>query len=198
MLAWFSRPLNLSEFLTRWERTGIDYDPETPIDATWHVDSSETDLGPAEDARLFAAAVETLFRYDCYPGNVLAAHAPFIEENRPPRPGDRILQRIRVLPFFLDAVTLNIVTAAWHETDRRGFTVHTSSRHFEVGEWTSGVVRRPGGRITFLTHSISRPAPTLPAIAHGFARALQLRAKRLSGPYFRSQVLKQAGQGEKA
>ena len=175
MLIWFQKRLDLYALLEKWRKTGSNYDPDQPIDATWQVDGYEVPLGHAHSA--YEPAVHRLFRYDLYPSNVLEAAADFIKEDRMPAFGDRIVQRIRVIPGILSAVTMNIVSSVWHEHDRRGFTAVTSEEHYLMGEWTATVSRKRSGEAVLMIHAISRPSKRMPVFAGPLARRLQVRAQ---------------------
>ena len=133
MYAWFSRRIDLDAVLDDWRTTGSNFDPEQPIDGNWHVDGNDVELGPAGDDALFDAAVCALFRYAIYPHALMQVSADFLQEGRPPHPGDRILQRIHLIPGLLDVLTMNIVSSVWHEQNRRGFTLRATQKRATNG-----------------------------------------------------------------
>lgn len=188
MLIWFSKKINLYDILDLWRSEGSNYKPDQPIDNSWYVDGFEVVLGTSDEHTLFDRAVQRLFRYNFYPDSVLKSAASFIRDDRPPEVGDRVVQRIRVIPGILDAVTMNIVQSVWHEPDRRGFTMVTGEPQYEMGEWTASISRKPDGAIALVVRVISKPSNRLPAIAGGFARSLQKRAHRLALESFSSAV----------
>jgi uncharacterized protein (UPF0548 family) len=180
MLIWFSKKIDLYAILDQWSSEGSNYEPGHPVDSSWYVDSFEVALGTSDENSLFDRAVQRLYRYKFYPDSVLKAVANFVRDDRPPEVGDHVVQRIRVIPGILDAVTMNIVKSVWHEPDRRGFTMVTGEQQYEMGEWTASISRKPDGEITLTVRVVSKPSNRLPAIAGGFARGLQKRAHRLA------------------
>lgn len=159
-----------------------------PVDKSWYVDHYEVALGTANEVGLFDEAVRRLFRYAFYPESLVAVAAAFIRDERPPEAGERIVQRIRVIPGILDAVTMNIVTSVWQEPDRNGFTLVTSEQQYESGEWTASIVRNPDGEVLLLVCVISRPSKRLRLPGRVFARALQKYAQSLALKTFRNAV----------
>lgn len=188
MLIWFSKKIDLYAILDHWRGAGSNYEPDQPVDNSWYVDGFEVVLGTSDEHTLFDRAVQRLFRYNFYPDSVLKSAANFIRDDRPPEVGDRVVQRIRVIPGILDAVTMNIMKSVWHEPDRKGFTMVTSERQYEMGEWTASISRKPDGEIALVVRVISKPSNRVPAIAGGFARSLQKRAHRLALESFSSAV----------
>ena len=188
MLAWFSREIDLYAVLEQWCEAGTNYDPGRPIDKSWYVDRYEVALGTSDEDALFDKAVRRLFQYAFYPESFVAVAAAFIRDERPPDEGERIVQRIRIIPGILDAVTMNIVKSVWQEPDRKGFTLVTSEQQYESGEWTASIVRNPGGEVLLLVTVVSKPSKRLPLPGRIFARALQKHAHSLALKTFRNAV----------
>lgn len=184
MLEWFPRPRPLEKDLDAIGHPPINFDPEQPIDNTWHVDQRELFLG-LDESGLFRRAVDLLLHYHFYPPSVLHHASDFARENRALRFGDRIVQRIHVIPGLLDVVTMNRVTATLAEPHRIGFTYTTTEHHLETGEWSATVVRKRNGQVALFMLAISKPAVPMPLWARPFARALQLRAHRLGFQHFK-------------
>lgn len=188
MFVWFSREVDLYAVLDEWRGLRRNYRPGELVDDSWYVDRYEVLLGNADNHGLFDMAVRRLFRYAFYPESFVAVAGDFIRENRPPEVEERIVQRVRVIPGVVDAVTMNIVESVWQEPDRQGFTLVTSERQYERGEWTASVVREPGGEVLLQVCVVSRPSQRLPLPARIFARALQKHAHRLGLKRFASAV----------
>jgi len=188
MLAWFSRKIDLYEVLDQWCGIGSNYEPGRPVDKSWYIDRYEVALGPSDENALFDKAVRRLFSYAFYPESFVAIAGAFIRDERPPEAGECIVQRVRVIPGILDAVTMNIVRSVWQETDRQGFTLVTSEQQYETGEWTASIVRNPDGEILLLVSVVSRPSKRLPLPGRVFARALQKHAHSLALRTFRNAV----------
>ncbi len=188
MLIWFSRKIDLYAVLNEWRDAGSNYEPGRVVDNSWYVDTYEVALGTSDDGALFDNAVRRLFLYAFYPESFVAVAANFIRDKRPPEVGESVVQRIRVIPGILDAVTMNIVKSVWQDPERQGFTLVTSERQFELGEWTASVVRNPGGEIALLVRVVSKPSKRVPFLARGFARGLQKHAHMLALKSFSSAV----------
>ena len=188
MLAWFSRKIDLYAILEQWCEAGSNFEPARSVDKHWYVDRYEVALGTSDEDALFDKAVQRLFRYSFYPESFVAVAAGFIRDERPPEKGERIVQRVRVIPGILDAVTMNIVKSVWQEPDRTGFTLVTSERQYETGEWTASIARNPGGEVLLLVAVISRPSKRLLLPARIFARALQKHAHSLALKTFTNAV----------
>jgi uncharacterized protein (UPF0548 family) len=140
LLIWFSRHVDLYALLDQWADAGSNYEPRGVVDDSWYVDRYEIVLGAVGGGRMFDEAVRRLFRYDFYPQSFVRIAADFLRNDRPPQVGERVVQRVRVIPGVLDAVTMNIVSAVWEEPDRKGFTLVTSERQYETGEWTASIL----------------------------------------------------------
>ncbi len=184
MLEWFPKSPPLETYLDKLGQPGNNFNPEQPIDNTWHVDQHEIPLGfdqkpgPDQDD-LFERAVHLLLRYQFYPTSVLHHTSDFARENRNLRFGDRIVQRIHAIPFLLDVITMNRITATFAEPNRIGFTYTTTEHHLEMGEWTATVLRKRDGQVALVMYAVSKPGPKMPLWAMPFSRAVQIRAHRL-------------------
>jgi len=176
MLVWFSRTVDLYAMLDEWRGESSNYDHDDSIDGRWYSDNHETELSRSTDRVLYEKAARRLLGYRYYPDSVLTFVADFTRYDRLPLPGDRIVQRIRVIPFLLDAITMNIVKSVWHDADSSGFTIVTSEHHYEMGDWTAVISNTATGQITLGVRVTSRPSDRLPFFARGFARNLQMRA----------------------
>jgi len=200
MLVWFSKKVNLYAILDQWRNEVSNYDPNhtaaSTADNDWYMDNYEVALGTSDDHTLYDRAVRRLFRYRCYPESVLDAEANFIRDDRAPEPGDQIAQRIKVIPFILDAVAMNIVHSVWREPDNSGLTITTSEKHYEVGEWTATISRKPDGEIALIVRVISRSRNQFPFVARVFARILQKRAHRLAWRSFALELRERGAESE--
>jgi uncharacterized protein (UPF0548 family) len=188
VLAWFSRKIDLYAVLDRWCEAGSNYEPGRVVDKSWYVDRYEVALGTSDDDTLFDEAVQRLFRYAFYPESFVAVAATFIRDERPPKVGERIVQRVRVIPGILDAVTMNIVKSVWQEPDSKGYLLVTSEQQYETGEWSASVARNPDGEVLLLVAVVSRPSKRLLLPARIFARALQKHAHSLALRTFRNAI----------
>jgi uncharacterized protein (UPF0548 family) len=182
MFLWFNQPASLPQLLDAWGQPAFNYDPNQPTDASWKVDIYEMPLPEPPDPQGFDRLSERLFRYEFYPPGVLTHASDASLASRPLRTGDRIIQRIRVIPGILDYVSLNVVSAVVYEARRRGFTCRTTARHLEQGEWSAFVIRRKSGEAALLVQSVSKAR--LPFFMRPYARLLQKRAHRLGIAHF--------------
>lgn len=180
MLVWFKQDVELYKMLELWRDEQSNYDPQEPKNSSWFVDEFSVPLGTASDDRVFERAAIRLLRYKFYPTSVLHAAATFIRERRAPRPGEHIVQRVKVIPGLVDAVTMNIVTDVCDEPNRCGFRIVTSNQQYEKGEWSAYITRTESGDVSLDVKVVSKPATPLPFISSSFARALQRRAHRLA------------------
>jgi uncharacterized protein (UPF0548 family) len=184
MYRWFDTPNNDEEYLKQWKDAKSNFMPEQPIDKTWHVDTYERVLGTDESGEdLFHRAAQALFRYQYYPSSVMHALGEFTLEDRFMRPGDRILQRIRLLPG-MEILTVNFVFTVINETRRKGFTLMTTEQHIEMGEWTALVALRPNHEVVLMVQAVSKPGPRMPLPGKLLGRFYQNRAHRLGLEYF--------------
>ncbi|GAB4578596.1 MAG: hypothetical protein Fur0022_13320 [Anaerolineales bacterium] len=183
MLEWFPQPTDLTKYLDQFGHPPNNFDPEQPIDNSWHVDQHEIPLGLDRDG-LFERAVNLLLRYQFYPPSVLRHTSDFARENRNLRFSDRIVQRIHAIPFLLDVITMNRITATFAEPNRIGFTYTTTEHHLEMGEWTATILRKRDGQVALVMHALSKPGPKMPWWARPFSRAVQIRAHRLGLAHF--------------
>lgn len=182
MFDWFPKPSPFEAYLDQLGQPPNNFDPEQPIDHTWHVDQHEISLGSGtgpDAGGLFERAVDLLLHYQFYPPSVMRHASDFSRENRHLRYGDRVVQRIHVIPGLLDVITMNRVTATLAEPNRIGFTYTTTEYQFEMGEWTATVIRKRDGQVSLVMYAVSKAGPKMPWWARPFARALQLRAHRL-------------------
>jgi hypothetical protein len=62
MLEWFPKSTPLESYLDKLGQPPSNFNPEQPIDPTWHVDQHEVPLGPDQEG-LFARAVDLLLLY---------------------------------------------------------------------------------------------------------------------------------------
>ncbi len=192
MLQWFKKTHKDVAYLDIWRDAKINFDPNQPIDASWSVDAYEAPLGTDAQGELFDRAVWHLLRYHFYPPSVMRHTSSFAQENRKVRVGDRIVQRIRLIPGVLDVLTMNVVNALFYEHHRKGFSYITSENHVQTGEFTAIVTRRPNGDVVLMMHAVSKPGPRMPWFGLPFVRFYQQRAHRLGIAHFQAQLAKGA------
>lgn len=182
MFSFLGSPKDDHQYLEKWKNLPLNFDPNQPTDPSWQVDEYEQLLGKNDEREawpLFERASYHLLRYHYYPSSVMTHTSDFEMDDRHMRPGDRIIQRIRLIPGILDVITMNQVKYMVFERRRKGFTVHTTENHLEMGEWTAVVSLQKNNDVSLLLHALSRPGPKMPFWAYPFARPYQRRAHRL-------------------
>jgi len=187
MFNWFPKTSNDLNTLNRWKTSPTNFEPNQPIDRSWYVDSHQVSLGK-DEGDVFDRAARLLFGYRFYPPGVMHHTSTFEQEDRLLHMGDRILQRIHLIPGVLDVLTLTYIRNTMVEYHRKGFTYATTERHLEMGEWTAVITRRPGEDVKLMLYSISKPGPHMPLWAKPLARMYQVRAHRLGIEHFRRLV----------
>ncbi|HVT14107.1 MAG TPA: DUF1990 family protein [Fimbriimonadaceae bacterium] len=122
-----------------------------------------------------------------YPPDTLDFFGEWMDENRPIRAGDRILQRARVLPFsqwpVLWAMTEVFVAERTPSTCAIGYV--TTKRHFGRGIWQASLTKSDRG-LELSVSSTSSPYSWLFWIGLPIARRLQLRAWRRAFEEYKS------------
>lgn len=179
-LEWFGSARQDAAYLEHWRGAALSHQQGQPPAARARADRYRVLLGSDATGGLFARAAERLLRYQFYPDDVLVHTSDFTRQQRAAQPGDRVLQRIRVLYLtglpVLDVLTMNEVSEVIDEPGRRGLSYVTTRRHGEVGEWSAVVEQADEGKVYLRIRSLAWPAPTMPLLTHPIMRALQLRA----------------------
>lgn len=143
------------------------------------VDERRKMLSKAQDAKAFAAVADRMLDGRYYPPDAIDFFGLWMDEDRPIRVGDRILQRARLLPFaawpVLWAMTEVFTAERTNSTCTLGYV--TTRRHFGRGEWRAKLTQTPEG-LELEVNSTSGPYSWLFWLAMPIARTLQLRAWR--------------------
>lgn len=143
------------------------------------VDERRKTLVKGHRPQAFAAIADRMLGGRYYPPDALDFFGLWMEEDRPIRVGDRILQRARLLPFagwpVLWAMTEVFAAERTDSTCTLGYV--TTRRHFGRGEWQATLTQTTEG-LELEVDSISGPHSWLFWLAMPIARALQLRAWR--------------------
>ena len=160
--------------------------------AGWHHDRYEELIAADSSGRLFARAADLIMRYQFYPPGVLRFTADFSQQERWAQPGDRILQRVRVVRLLglpvVEVLTMNEVCEVIDEPERHGFCCVTTAVHDEVGQWSVWVEWRDRQQVVLVMEALSRPGEGLPDYLKPLLRRLQLRAHRLGLAAFRERL----------
>lgn len=188
---WFGQAQSEdAQYLSTWRDAALTYAPDTPLDSSWNVDRYEVILGHDTTGALFQRAAQLVLRNQFYPAEVMSTVSDFALEGRPVRPGDRIVQRVRVLQYntkpILEVLTMNEITEVIEEPRQAGFTYTTTQAHSEVGEWSPRVEWREDGEVALIIEVVSRSMPGSSALGRRLTRHLQLRAHTLSIENFRA------------
>ena len=168
-------------YLDEWRRAPLTYRPGLDLTGA-HTDHYEVCLSAAADEATFGQATDHLLRYHNYPPDVMDHVSDFSRSNRRMRVGDRIIQRVHLLPF-VDVLMMNEVVRVTSETRRTGFACITTTKHDEIGQWSPQIEHRPDGTLWLIIDTYSRP--NVPWFAQGIGRQMQLRAHRRGNEHFR-------------
>ena len=172
------------QYLQKWRSTPLTYSPDQNLDENWNLDRYEVILGQDPSGNLFQRAARLTLHNQFYPPEVMSSASDFGLDKRSVQPGDRVLQRIRVLQYrglpILEVLTMNEITEVIQEPRRAGFTYTTTSAHAEIGEWSPTVEWRENGEVALVINVVSRARPGVSRYSRSFARRMQLRAHKLS------------------
>lgn len=181
-----------AKLLQDWRSAPVTYQPGQETGPEWFADRYEIDLGYDASGKLFERASRLVLNNRFYPPEVMVNTSDFGLEKRAVRPGDRVLQRIRIFQMrstpVLEVLTMNEITEVIQEPRRAGFTYTTTTAHSELGEWSPRVEWREDDRVVLVIDVVSRTRPGASKWACRFARGLQLRAHKLSIENFLSQL----------
>lgn len=163
-----------TDLLAQWRNAPLTFRAGDPLPNA-HRDDYDVVVREYASADHFARAADLLLRYRFYPPDVMLHTSDFDQQRRRMRIGDRIVQRIRLLPG-LDMLTMNEVTRVTDEPRCTGFTYCTTAKHDEVGQWSAEVALDDAGALHLHIHSTGKA--NLPFFLRPFARFIQLRAHR--------------------
>ena len=170
---FFNNDSDDSRFLTEWHDAPLTYHPGQVLrDA--HTDHYEERVAAVADIALFEKAADHLLQYHFYPSNVMIHTSDFGLTNRHMCVGDRIVQRIHVIPNVIDIVTMNELISVVDEPRHAGFAYVTTDKHDEAGQWSAQVLWRADTSLWLTIDAYGRP--TVPWFARSLARHTQLRA----------------------
>lgn len=175
--------------LDQWRSATLTYTPGQRLDPSWKHDRYDVTLTAAGTNHLLDRAADLLWRYDFYPPSVMLHTCDFELDERPMRPGDRLIQRVRVLPYALDLITMTEIVDILDEPRRKGFTYMTTTRHDELGEWTACVEWRDDESLVLVVAATSRTGDHIPGVLRPYGRYLQKRAHRLGIARFKRLLL---------
>lgn len=163
-----------ARLLAQWRSAPLTYLAGDALPSA-HVD--EHDIVVREHAGIdhFARAADLLLRYQFYPPDVMLHASDFAQAGRRMEAGDRIVQRIRLVPG-IDVLTMNEVTRVTGDARCAGFTYATTQKHDEVGQWSADVTLDDAGALHLQIHSMGKA--NLSTFLRPFARQIQLRAHR--------------------
>jgi uncharacterized protein (UPF0548 family) len=190
---WFGRGRqNDAKLLQIWRSAPLTFSPEQDIDENWCVDRYEVILGNDPTGALFQRAARLTLSNRFYPAEVMAAVSDYSLAQRAVQPGDRVLQRIRIIQYrgmpVLEVLTMNEITQVIEEPRRAGFTYTTTTAHAEIGEWSPTVEWRENGEVALVISVVSRSRPGASAFSRRFSRRMQLRAHKVSIQNFLAQL----------
>lgn len=172
--SFFGNPAHDASLLAQWRRAALTCRAGDALPNA-HTDDYDVIVREHTTHDHFARAADLLLRYRFYPPDVMLHTSDFDQERRRMKAGDRIVQRIRLLPG-LDVLTMNEVTRVTNGPRNAGFTYATTARHDEVGQWSADVALDDAGALHLRIHSIGKA--NLPFFLRPVARRIQLRAHR--------------------
>lgn len=172
--SFFGNAANDADLLAQWRSAPLTYRAGDALPNT-HTDDYDVVVRNHAIADHFARAADLLLRYRFYPPDVMLHTSDFDQQRRRMKTGDRIVQRIRLLPG-LDVLTMNEVTCVTDDARCAGFTYCTTAQHDEVGQWSAEVALNDAGALHL--HILSIGKANLPFFLRPFARFIQLRAHR--------------------
>lgn len=163
--------------------TWHDDDPLAVGPFSWH-DVMEKDLGADPLGSRFDEVASRMLEGRYYPPDALEFFGPW--QGGELRPGDRILQRARLLPFLPWPVlwAMTEVTVAHRDEKLCQIGYVTTRRHFGQGTWAA-TLRLSEGRLSLLVEGFNRPGSWLFWLGLPYARYLQKRAWRRAVEEFR-------------
>lgn len=170
----------------RYRTARLTWDPvkggKKPI-VSWN-DHLVSDVGPEEN---FDGIAGRMLDGHYYPPDVIDAFGPWMDEDREVAPGDRMLQRARLIPFLAWPVVWSIteVFVAERTEDRCSLGYVTTEKHHGRGIWRADLRKREG-RLELQVTGISGPQSWLFWLGLPIARALQKRAWRRAIEEFRT------------
>jgi uncharacterized protein (UPF0548 family) len=172
--SFFGNAAHDAQLLAQWRSAALTH---RAGDALPDAHSDDYDVIVREHATRdhFARAADLLLRYRFYPPDVMLHTSDFDQQRRRMKAGDRIVQRIRLLPA-LDVLTMNEVVRVTNTPRNAGFTYATTAKHDEVGQWSADVTLNDAGVLHLRIQSIGKA--NLPFFMRPFARRIQLRAHR--------------------
>lgn len=189
---WFGLGKTNEAYLDEWRSAPVTYTSGQESGSGWNIDRYETILGRDPTGELFERAAFLALRNRFYPHQIMATASDFQAEGRSVQPGDRLLQRIRLLQFWdkplVERVVVCEVTEVVDEPRRKGFTATTTTVHDEVGDWSPSIVWRENGEVALIIEVVSRCRSGVSALYGQIFRWLQLRAHKLTLEYFQRLV----------
>lgn len=193
---WPGRITPEDRWLTDWRDAHRTYRPgdehRPPANVRWKEDHHRHRIGYDATGDLLRAARDLLFRYEFYPPDVMVHAADYHRQQRPMRPGDRIVQRIYPIPAlrFLSVLTMTEVSAVEASPTHARFVYVTTTAHREIGWWAAGVEWDPAtGELVATIDAVSRTGPGVPFFLKPYTRWLQLRAHRRGLDHFTALIL---------
>jgi hypothetical protein len=170
----FGHAAHDARLLVQWRSTPLTFHAGNALPGA-HSDDYDVMVREHATADHFARAGDLLLRYRFYPPDVMLHTSDFEQAGRRMQAGDRIVQRIRILPG-LDVLTMNEVVRVTDEPCNAGFAYATTQKHDEVGQWSADVSLDDAGALRLRIHSVGKA--NLPFFMQPFGRWIQLRAHR--------------------
>jgi len=152
-------------------------------------DSLTAGIGEDLTGQRFEIIANRMLSGTYYPMDAVEFFGRFQDEGRNIRPGDRVLQRARLLPFLKKIFVWSMVEiyVAERREDFCQIGYVTTTQHHGRGIWTATLTKEDG-ELELTIESIASPNSWLFWIGLPFARFLQLRARRRGIEEMASQI----------
>jgi uncharacterized protein (UPF0548 family) len=170
----FGHAAHDARLLAQWRSASLTFHAGNALPGA-HSDDYDVEVRAPATSNHFDQAADMLLRYRFYPPDVMLHTSDFEQAGRRMQAGDRIVQRIRILPG-LDVLTMNEVVRVTDAPRHAGFAYCTTAKHDEVGQWSADVVLDDAGALRLRIHSVGKA--NLPFFMQPFGRWIQLRAHR--------------------
>ncbi len=167
----------------KWQSAPVNWDPIKGGKRAWlcFEDSKNATLGADPTGQVFDQIADRMMNGHFYPPDAITYYAEAIDEGRTLKPGDRVLQRARLLPLLaaLGVWQMVEIYAAERTAERCTLGYVTTAHHHGRGIWQAKLETLEG-ELTLTVTSTTSPNSWLFWLGLPLARFLQLGARRRS------------------
>jgi hypothetical protein len=181
--------------LERWSDAPLTWDPvrggKRPL-VCWD-DDATYDLGEDEHGARFEAIKARMLSGRYYPPEVIEFYGQWQKEGRDMRPGDRVLQHVRLFGIVsLWAMTEIFIAESSDSACTIGYV--TTKRHFGRGKWQA-TLTRVGQRLSLRVQATAGPGSFWFWLGLPVARWMMVKAWKSAAEDFRRASPGEAGSG---